>query len=246
MRTTRPPRSGDPAREGAVAVWSAWVDRLAPDDEALALLDPVVRARADRFHARLDRDRFVARRAFQRRVLGACLGIAPTDVAIHLTPGGRPSVDPSWGIDFSTSHDDGLAVIAVTSGGRVGVDIERVRHLPDALELAAAHMTPKETAWLRSRSPRTRSRTFLELWTRKEALVKALGTGLSVPLDGIDTMPGDSRGAIRPSGMPGDAAWSVVALDRPGDGGHVGSVAIEGSRVRVVLMDGPNGRMVAA
>jgi 4'-phosphopantetheinyl transferase len=144
-----------------VEVWSAWVDRVPPGAADLALLDGVERERAGRFRSRRDRDRFVARRAFHRRVLGGRLGVAPAAVELQVTPQGRPFLDPAWGIHFSTSHDDGLAVLAVTGGLRVGVDVERVREVDDALEVAATHMSGDEVAWLRSLPRGSRSRGFL-------------------------------------------------------------------------------------
>lgn len=232
--TTTPPRPpGDPFGDRTVEVWSAWVDRDAPDGAAMAMLDGAERSRAGRFHARRDRDRFVARRAFHRRVLGTRLGVEPAALELRVTPQGRPFLDAVWGIEFSTSHDDGLAVIAITTGPRVGVDVERVRLLDDALDVAATHMTANEVAWLRSLPPDSRSKGFLELWTRKEAVVKGLGVGLSMPLDAMDCATVDATGMGHPTSVPG-ASWSFQAID--GLAPYVGYVAIEAPDVSVRRM----------
>jgi 4'-phosphopantetheinyl transferase len=190
-------------------------------------------SRARRFLSPVDRDRFVARRVFYRRVLGERLGLPPAAVEFHVTAHGRPYLDPAWGVEFSTSHDVGVAVIAVTTGIRVGVDVERVRELDGALDVAASTMTEREISWLRSMPPESLSRGFLELWTRKEAVVKGLGVGLSMPLAGFDCATVDATGLGQPTSIPG-ATWSFRAID--GIAGYVGYVASEAPDVSIRLM----------
>ncbi len=225
---------GDPAAGATVDVWAAWVDGDAPV-AALAVLDRDELDRAGRFRFPRDRGRFVARRAFYRRVLGARLGIPPEAVELRMTPLGRPFLDRAWGIDFSTSHDDGLAVIAVTSGRRVGLDVERLRSLDDALDLARTSMTAREVALLEGQPASVRARGFLELWTRKEAVAKALGVGLWMSFSEFDCSDADPMGVCHPTGVPGGDAWSIIPLD--GWGTHLGYVAIEASDVSIRLME---------
>jgi 4'-phosphopantetheinyl transferase len=234
IQTTPRTLTAEPATDGVVEVWWAWVDRM-PSASLLSLLDAGEQARAARFRAPVDRDRFVARRVLLRRVLGNRLGVPAADIELRVTAQGRLLLDPSWGVDFSTSHDEGLAVIALATGRRVGVDVERVRDLEDALDMAATHMTRREAAGLRSLPPASRSRAFLVLWTRKEAIVKALGAGLAIPLEGIETGVPAIAGVVRPGGVPGGGTWSLVDLEGLGDT-HVGSVVVEGSGIRVRSM----------
>jgi 4'-phosphopantetheinyl transferase len=222
--------SGSPDTDARVHVWSAWLDDVRPDAAALELLDGRERARAERFRAERDRDRYVARHAFLRRVLSGYLDEAPAAIEIRVTPAGRPSLDARWQLDISTSHDDGLAVIAVTRGGSVGIDVERVRPMDDALDLAESHLTTREQAWLAAH-PAGPSRAFLELWTRKEAAVKALGTGLATPLRSFDSGDPDARGVSHPTGLAEDVALSIVLLD--GFASHVGAVALQGESVTI-------------
>jgi 4'-phosphopantetheinyl transferase len=160
--------------------------------------------------------------------------VEPAAVELRVTPRGRPVLDPAWGLEFSTSNDDGLAVIAIAVGRRVGVDVERFRELDDALDLAAGYLHPSELASLRSRPAGARSRAFLELWTRKEALVKALGGGLSIPLDTFDASTEGAADVVHLIGAPGGASWTILAL--AGLPSHVGSIAVEGPDASVQLM----------
>ena len=118
------------------------------------MLDEAERAQVGRFRFDRDRVRFVLRRAFARRVLARYLGVHPAAVGIRTSPLGRPELDPSCGLAFNTSHSDGMAVVAVAHGQRVGVDIERVREIDGALDIAEGLFEAREVEWLRSVSER--------------------------------------------------------------------------------------------
>ncbi len=98
-------------------------------------------------------------------------------------PARKPALAGHPGLSFNTSHSAGTAVIAVAAGTDVGVDIERIRPIDDAERLAADRFAASEADQLRSLPAEDREIGFLRLWTRKEAVVKALGLGLSMPLD---------------------------------------------------------------
>jgi 4'-phosphopantetheinyl transferase len=217
--------------DGSVDLWSTRLGSLADPDAAVALLDRDERARAERFRFRLDRERYIARHVFLRQTLGWYLGTPPEAVRITTTELGRPALDAAWGLDFSASHSHGDAVVAVTRGGRVGVDIERARRLDDVLDLIDGNLTDREASWLRAADTRSRSRVFLELWTRKEAVVKAIGTGLSLPLDSFDTGAPGADGVMHPVGLVGMPAISMVELD--GLEGCIAAVAVQGDHVTV-------------
>jgi len=207
------PREGD----GDVDIWHDWVDDAREPGDA-AILDDGERARAARFRFDRDRRRFIARRAFLRRVLARYAGVDPARLRFRTSANGKPELaQPDLGLGFSASHADGLAIVAVSSGGVVGVDVERVRAIPDALELARRLWTDAEYRNLASIAAPLRSAAFLRLWTRKEAHVKRLGTGLSTPLDSFDVLDAGER--------------SLRALELPA--GYVGSVAVEGPTVVV-------------
>jgi 4'-phosphopantetheinyl transferase len=206
-----------PEDEGDVDIWHDWVDDAREPGDA-AILDDEERARSERFRFDRDRRRFIARRAFLRRVLARYAGLDPARLQYRTSANGKPELaTPGIGLGFSASHADGLAVVAVAPRGVVGVDVERVRPIPDALELARHLWTDAEYRHLVSITAPLRSAAFLRIWTRKEAYVKLLGNGLSLPLDSFDVLDAGER--------------SLRALDLPVD--FVGSVAVDDPAVVV-------------
>ncbi len=218
-----------PALSDGVHVWS---DRVGEQDhdEAFGLLDADERARAARFRFAGHRARFVARRAFLRRVLAGYLAVTPRTIRYRTTGTGRPELDPPSSLNFSTSHSEGLAVVAVAGQHLVGVDIERVRPIWDGIDIARALFARREYEHLRATPDEERSVAFLRLWTRKEACVKALGLGLSVPLDTVDVL--DDVAEIRIAGGSADGASFVLTSldDHPS---YVGAVAVAGTALSV-------------
>jgi 4'-phosphopantetheinyl transferase len=205
-----------------VDLWSARVDEQERIGELLGELDDDEQARASRFRFERDRARFVARRAFLRTVLAGHLGVPSATIRYRTSAGGRPELAPWRGIAFSTSHADGLAVVAVAREGLVGVDVERVRPIPGAAELARQFFTRSEHEYVASVPEAARSEAFLGLWTRKESYVKALGVGMSMPFDRFDVLDPATRRAsleLTPNGRP----VALATLDN--FAGYVGSVA---------------------
>lgn len=212
-----------------------WLERVdSPRDiETLAeLLDSAEVARAERFRFRRDRVRFVARRAFLRRVLAGYTGVAPARVRYRVSHRGRPELESACGITFSASHADGLAGIAVARDRLVGLDLERIRPVADLLDLADRVCSPTEYAGLQAVAEPERDEAFLRLWTRKESYVKALGTGLSMPLIEIDVGHGDGPARRLPGS---DQTFVFAGLDWPA--GYVGTVVASGSRMSVRRLD---------
>jgi 4'-phosphopantetheinyl transferase len=196
---------------GAIHIWLESVD-VVVEPHVFEMLDGVERGRADRFAFERDRRRFVGRRAFLRRVLGDYAGLPPADLRYRLSASGKPELVGVNDLTFSTSHADGLAIVAVAGHGQVGVDIERLRPMPGALDIARRFFTEREWAHLRALPQTARSDAFLRLWTRKEAYVKVMGRGLSMPLDGFEV--------LEPFVTPAVRLWPVEAAD-----GFVATVA---------------------
>ena len=153
-----------------------WVWRLEGGDTSHLSMDE--RARAARFVFDRDRDRYVAGRARLRRILGDYLGQAPEALRFSYGAHGRPSVD---GAQFNLSHTADLAALAVTPASDLGLDIEKVR--PIEMDVARMHFAPAEFAALTGLPANDRTAAFYRCWTRKEAYLKARGTGLSTDLD---------------------------------------------------------------
>lgn len=148
-----------------------------------AHLDVAERERAARFRFEPHATRFVAARGRMREILGDILEVPATRIEFAYGPHGKPflktpSVPP---LHFNLAHSDDIAILAVSRRGEIGVDIERLRE-GGANEVTRL-FSPQEQAEWQALPPDLKSLGFLQGWTRKEAVVKALGGGLSIPLD---------------------------------------------------------------
>ncbi len=211
----------------AAAIWLGRVDDRRDTDQSIALLDVAERSRADCFRYEQDWVRFVNRRAFLRRVLAGYLDINPAAIRFRAAPGGRPRQDHDPRISFNASHSYGLAVVAVIHDHEVGVDLEGRRTLPGVLADAEASFSAVETEALRALPDAERSPAFLRLWTRKEAVVKASGLGLSMPLDGFTVEHPGEVVVARSDGREGHTRYVLADLDLPA--AYLGAVAIRGA-----------------
>ena len=210
-------------------LWTDTVDASADLDAALETLSHDERARAKRFHFERDYIRFVARRAFARKILAGYVGVAPAEIVMRTSGHGRPELDPPCGVFFNTSHSDGLAIIAVASERLVGVDIERVRPIADALDVADRFFSRSEVDLLRCTPEESRAEAFLTIWTRKESYVKAVGAGLSIPFDAFDVSTRDHGRTGRPHGPRGDPRFVFASLEDLD--GYVGAVTLSDTGV---------------
>jgi 4'-phosphopantetheinyl transferase len=206
-----------------VTVWTVELDQPPAVVDALRahLDDDEVRSAASRRDDTI-RDRYVVAHGALRSILGAQLGVAPVAVVLDRRcrrcgdpAHGKPMVEsdalPDAELQFNLSHSGSVAVVAVVTGARVGVDVERLRPRAKLDALAARVLDSKDHAdWLDLPEDQ-QLRAFLERWTAKEAYVKAIGAGITVPLRDVPTEP---------------EGWTVAGFDAPA--GTVGRVAVEG------------------
>jgi 4'-phosphopantetheinyl transferase len=136
-----------------------------------------------------DREHFVAARSFLRLILAHYVGCGPRDLQFGYGLHGKPQLQGVAGsepIAFNLSHTRGKAICAVALGRQVGVDIEQIRPEVDILGIARTTFSSDEYARLTALPPGQHLAAFYACWTRKEAYIKALGAGLSYPLDAFD------------------------------------------------------------
>jgi 4'-phosphopantetheinyl transferase len=153
---------------------------------AAAVLSRRERQRADRFAFDRDRCRFIVRRAALRRLLAARVGARPESLELVYGAHGKPRLAPgSTEVDlrFNVSSCDDLAAFAFSVGCEVGIDLEAVRASADVDDVAARFFSRAEYEAYLALEPRDRPLGFFQCWTRKEAFIKALGDGLTHPLD---------------------------------------------------------------
>ena len=216
-----------------VHVWCAALDR---DQLSVQRLWPTLaadeRARAQRFHFQKDRKRFVVRRGLLRAILGRYQGVEPDRLQFCYGPHGKPELTSDCGgetLCFNLSHSEGLALYAVTRQRRIGVDLEYIRPELVQEEIAERFFSPREVAALRTLSGYMQQQAFFDCWTRKEAYIKAVGEGLSLPLDQFDVSlrPGERVALLRTTWDPQEACRWLLQDSRPGPR-YAGALCVEG------------------
>ncbi len=141
------------------------------------------RRRAARLMIPDARRRWVAARWMLRGVLGRYLETDPARVQLRLGDRGKPALaEPSAPLRFSLSHSGDLGLIAVAQEREVGIDVEWIDPVRDVVKLAPRALDPIDAAAVRAASPDDRSVIFHQAWTRREAVAKCLGGGLTAPL----------------------------------------------------------------
>lgn len=200
-----------------------------------AVLSPAEQARAAAFAFETPRNRFIQCRAALRRLLAAHLGTSATELDIEYGRYGKPELPNGSGLQFNVSHCENLAVMALASVHRVGVDIERVRPLADMQSLANARFSPNEIAALAAVEPEHRTHAFFTCWTRKEAFIKATGEGFSLPPHQFDVtlLPAEPPVLTSLRGS-GNHAENWALLDLLPVEGFVGAVAVENQAAELI------------
>ncbi|MFS8866897.1 4'-phosphopantetheinyl transferase family protein [Synechococcus sp. H65.1] len=191
-----------------------WLEEVPPLEALLPQLDLLSleeRQRAEQLHLLEDRRRFLAGRLLLRTLLSRYTGIPPQDISLDRTASGKPYWrDPPLPLQFNLSHSQQGILVGLTLQRRIGVDLEQIRPVPYWQRIAQRYFSAAEQAHLLACPPPERDAVFLQMWTQKEALLKAMGVGLA--------------GARRLARDP-DPAWLVLPL-RVAEG-YVAAVAME-------------------
>lgn len=206
-----------------------WATPLPADDAWLALLTPVERTRFDAYRKAEDRDRFLTGRALARTVLGRRLGIAPADVELDATcpdcgrPHGKPRV-PDSDLELSISHAGDRVGLAVSSGTPVGLDVEATtRNSGD--DLLRYVLSDAEYTTVAALPEADRADVFFTYWARKEAVMKATGLGLKIPLKSVTLTPPGQQPAVVGSAHDAVQPASTALVDLQCGPGYAAAVA---------------------
>lgn len=169
-------------------------------------------------------------RAALRRILCSYVGGGAAALAFERGPHGKPSLT-GHELQFSFSRSGGVALVAVSAAGPVGVDIERVKP-GRAVERIARRLARDEAAALAGAGPAERDLAFHRCWTGKEAYVKGRGSGLAHGLSSFSVAP-LARGRERCS----VGTWDVARVSAPA--GYAAAVAAPGAgwQVRARVME---------
>jgi len=222
---------------GEVHAWHGCIDERSsvlgqPRESDLAILSAGERARSRRFVRPADRVRFAATHAAVRRLLARYLAVGAADLWFGRAPccecgsaeHGPPAIDwPPTDVTCNLSGSGDHWLLAVARGRRVGADVEVPRDV-DAGQLARACLTAAEQRYLNAQQDDRQLDVFYRCWTRKEAVLKACGVGLSSSMRELDVAPGRAGPVeVRHRCKAGPDRWVVQDLPGgPGPGGAQG------------------------
>lgn len=189
--------------------------------------------RAEQFRFEKDRLHWITAHAILRILLGHYLDSDPRGIAFTSNDYGKPFIAfPSYGIRlrFNLSHSGNLALYAFTYNRHIGVDVEQMRGSIEYETLAQHYFSPYERATLQALPPTVRQEAFFQCWSRKEAYIKARGSGLSVPLDQFDVSltPGEPAALLDSREDPqAQKRWSLHAISP--ESNYTGALVVEGT-----------------
>ncbi|MBI3408788.1 MAG: 4'-phosphopantetheinyl transferase superfamily protein [Planctomycetes bacterium] len=213
-----------------------WFISLSAEDLpwAYVILSPDEKKRASAFRDPQQQRWFAQRHAALRWLLSQYLEVTPSSLRFETGPHGKPRLcdgSSSW-LGFSLSHRAGMAAVALANEANVGVDVECADEVSDLDQLVNDNCSAEEQRAIASAPRPERTRLFLRQWTRKEALLKAVGSGLnfppnllSIPATAAETIQGPFLGET-------GGVWSITSIDS--DVNHLASVALPGIGWRVI------------
>ena len=207
-------------------------------DSLRTILSADEAARAARYLFDKHRRRFIACRGQVRQILAGYLCADPAEIGFSYGAKGKPALAGPWSeskIQFNVSDSHELALCALVMNRDLGVDLEHIRSPSDFEGLAERFFAAREVDMLRSLPDERRLDAFFNCWTRKEAVLKAVGIGLAMPLNRVEVTlaPQDPAKVLI---YAGDAAaadsWWLQSLDPAM--GYVGALASRGSSLQVM------------
>jgi 4'-phosphopantetheinyl transferase len=226
------PRGGSaPDSEGDIQLWTASLDLVGLElgtERSLLSEEELERARRLRFDG--DRARFVAGRVWLRLLLAERLEVAVSEIRLQTAAGGKPELAPplpAW-LRFSMSRSGSRGLYALARGSEVGVDLEDRSRVVDVEAVGSRYFSQAERDVVAKLAEDQKQRGFYGIWTRKEAVLKAMGIGLDAPIAALDVTGAVASWDPARPGVPSTAGrWWVHDLDvAPG---YAAALAVEGA-----------------
>lgn len=229
----------------APAIVDVWRADLAVQDTEMARLSMCLAVeeerRAAKFHFERDRRRFIVARGVLRHVLAPYLETDPRQVALGYAAHGKPFLAEHPDMHFNLSHAGDVLLVGVARGRRIGIDVER--RIPETVVDAIRETVSSEPerVQLDHLNRAERGERFSQLWTRKEAYIKADGRGMGLDLKLIDvlSLPGRVVLAEQARGWTSSPEWTVNDLDV--GPGLAAALVVEGSEWRAARFEWPGG-----
>lgn len=182
------------------------------------------RVRAARMRTTESRLRFIVAHGALRAILARYVGVPAASIRLESSEAGKPFVAGA-SLSFNLTHSEAIAVCAISPDGRIGVDVEHIRPMPDADAIVTRYFAPGEAREYASLPSVQRPAAFFSTWTRKEAFVKAIGDGLSCPLRSFEVEIAPSAIDPRIVTDPARGEWYLRSFE-PAPG-YAGAVACD-------------------
>jgi 4'-phosphopantetheinyl transferase len=235
------PPANLPLADNEIHVWAASL-AVSPADLArfATFLSSDETERAGKFKFDRHRNRFIAGRGILRELLGRYLKTNPAQIDFSYAERGKPGLTKPFAsakLHFNLAHSENLALLAITSRAPVGVDVEHIRSINNVEDLVARFFSTRENELFQKLSAEEKPRAFFNLWTRKEALLKATGEGIGQSLKKVEVsfLSGESARLLDIVGEPNKAsAWTLQELSPAKE--FIGAIAIQAQGVRVLTM----------
>ncbi|MCB0283487.1 MAG: 4'-phosphopantetheinyl transferase superfamily protein [Calditrichaeota bacterium] len=174
-------------------------------NEILPVLSPEEKQRGDKFYFENDKNRYIITKGTLKKILSRMLNTETREIAFGYNEHGKPYLESAPNLYFNVSHSGNFGLIAITPISEIGVDVERFRHKMTREDIARRFFSKKEINDYLSLDIDQRLQGFFNCWTRKEAFIKAVGLGLSLPLNTFDV-------SLKPG-----ANAEILAIRKPHD-----------------------------
>jgi 4'-phosphopantetheinyl transferase len=219
--------------EDEVQLWRADLATIGSNESRWqSLLSADEKQRASRFHFAIDRQRFATTRALLRLLLAGYLSARPNDLTFSYSEKEKPSLRTSYAegnVAFNVSHSGEIALLAFTRGRRIGVDVEHIHRDIEVDSIARRFFSAREQMELAAMADEERVHSFFRCWTRKEAYIKAVGDGLSLPLSQFDVSlePG-AKTALLATRPDNSEAERWLLRETPAGDNYAAALCVEG------------------
>ncbi|MDY6781161.1 MAG: 4'-phosphopantetheinyl transferase superfamily protein [Cyanobacteriota bacterium] len=225
-------------RADEVHIWRLGLDLPATQLQRLySTLCGDERERAQRFYFDRDRNAYIAARGGLRAILGQYIHRHPAEITFSYSSKGKPGLiqeTNSSQIEFNVSHSHNLALYGIVRDRRIGIDVEFLRPLPNASQLARRFFSARECTSIASFPPDLQPKVFFSGWTRKEAYLKATGVGLG-GLQDVEVSLEFDREPVLLNVSQSDSCQDWTLYHLAPDSGYIGALAVETQRQELQL-----------
>lgn len=211
-----------------IHIWKTHLEQSAIDfKESFDILNEEEKIKAQRFRFEKHQQRFTIARSSLRRILSLYLWISHQKIDFQYNAYGKPQLLDNINkinLQFNVSHSENIAIYGITCHNLIGVDIEYMRPMAEAENLAKRFFSQKEFEQISKLPSAEQDREFFQLWTGKEAYLKAIGKGISGGLEKVEISPHEPRKFIRlPESNPNN--YNLVYLTP--ENNYLAAIAVE-------------------